>query len=78
MQSAPRRMRSSAKRPLPASTRCVVAEAEHGGLLRALEVDEHRAVAGVLGEDVLQLADLGVGERVELHLDAHGRAAVER
>ena len=44
----------------------VVAEAEHGGLLRALEVHEHRAVAGVLGEDVLEPADLGVGERVEL------------
>ena len=29
----------------------VVAEAEHGGLLGALEVHEHRAVAGVLGED---------------------------
>ena len=32
----------------------VVAEAEHGGLLGALEVHEHRAVAGVLGEDVLE------------------------
>ena len=29
----------------------VVAEAQDGGLLRALEVHEHRAVAGVLGED---------------------------
>ena len=52
MQSAPRRTRSSAKRPLRGVDEVVVAELEDGRLLGALELHVDRAVARVRRQDV--------------------------
>ena len=41
-------------------------------------MDEGGAVAGLVGQDVLESADLGVGQQVELHLHPHRRSAVDR
>ena len=41
--------------PLAAAAAVLVAELEHGLLLGADEVHEHRAVAGMRGEDLAQL-----------------------
>src|SRR5262245_12423743 len=55
----------------------VVAELDHGGLVGALEVHEHLAVAGVVAEDLLEPRHPRFAQRTEPGPHAHRRAAVE-
>ena len=77
MQSAPKRMRSSAKRPLRASQRNSSPRRSIGLLVGADEAHEHRAVAGVRGEELAQPLHPLVGEHAGLHPQRERRRAVD-